>query len=522
MGVGSAFNTALGGLNAYSNQVGYISDNLANVSTPGFKRVDATFLSYTTLSTPTFHSPGGVTVSPDYRTQLPGQVNASDNPTAFAITNGNGFAPVAVPSSTVAGVSSFSNSVQHYTRACDFTVDTNGYLVNAAGQFLEGLKEQTAYQSDIPGTPSLGSLTGVRVDPTVYKSIPGVASSIIDYNGNFPAGLTPAAVSGTVPVPAAELKAQVTSQVQFYDSLGNSQTLQLVYQKIPVALTAPQSPTNATPGNAIFDTASQWQLVKATIPGVADKNGNADLDVLAGIQAMVASGNDAAGNPVPAATLAMATALTTPNDSLYFTATGGLNGDPVTGINPVLAIPIDWSMAANPPGSTSPQALSLNYGTAAAGSAGPPINVTAPATGTTQYAGTNLEVRSVVDTTGQAPGSFQKASIDNNGYVVFSYSNGQQLKPYRVPLITFSDANKLDRVTGSVFAGNDTLAGSPVARWAGDGDAGSITPSAVEQSNVDIADELTKMIVAQRAYSSNGKVITTADEMIQEALGLKR
>ena len=156
MGVGNAFNTALGGLNAYSNQVGYISDNLANVSTPGFKRVDSTFLSYVTLSTQNYHSPGGVQISPAYRVNLPGQISASDNPTAFAIANGNGFAPVAVPSTSSSGVASFQNSVQHYTKACDFTVDTNGYLVNSAGQFLQGLKETTPYLGDIPGTPSLG------------------------------------------------------------------------------------------------------------------------------------------------------------------------------------------------------------------------------------------------------------------------------------------------------------------------------------------------------------------------------
>ena len=178
-----------------------------------------------------------------------------------------------------------------------------------------------------------------------------------------------------------------------------------------------------------------------------------------------------------------------------------------------LKLPIDWTQATSSTGSTSPQDITVNYGAIATG--------TAPATGTTQYAGSNLEVRSVTDTTGQAPGSFQKASIDNAGNVVFTYSNGNQLKPYRIPLVTFSDPDKLDRVTGAVFAGNDTLAGKPVARWSGEGDSGKIIPSTTEASNVDIADELTKMIVAQRAYSSNGKVITTADEMIQEALGLK-
>ena len=111
MGVGSAFSTALGGLAAYSNQVGYISDNLANVSTPGFKRVDANFQSYVTLSTPTINNPGGVNITPSYRNTLPGQVSSSDNPTAFSVSGGNGFAPVAVPTAINGGVASFGNSL---------------------------------------------------------------------------------------------------------------------------------------------------------------------------------------------------------------------------------------------------------------------------------------------------------------------------------------------------------------------------------------------------------------------------
>ena len=483
MGVGNAFNTALGGLNAYSQQIGYVSDNLANISTPGFKRVDASFLSYVTLSTANFHSPGGVTCQPDYRTNLAGQVSASDNPTAFAIANGVGFAPVQVPTATNGGIANFSSSPQHFTRACDFKVDNNGYLVNSGGQFLMGLKEQTTYQGNIPGTPSLGSLVGVRVDPTTYKSIPGTASTIINYNANFPA--------------TAAIGATATSQVQVYDSLGNAQTVNLVYTKVAVAATAPM-----IAGGALNDTASQWQLTKASIPGIAQTA--AGLGGVAGPDLIIQTG----GAP-----------LVAPNDSLYFTSTGSLNGivsvPPVaTDTPPALALSIPWGNALSPPGSTTPQTVTLDFGTVA--------TATQPASGTTQYAGANLDVRSVTDTTGQGPGAFQKATIDNNGYVVFSYSNGQQLKPYRIPLVSFSDPTKLDRVTGAVFAGNTTLAGPPVARWPGAGDAGNIVPSSIEASNIDIADELTTMIVAQRAYSSNGKVITTADEMIQEALGLKR
>ena len=358
MGVGSAFNTALGGLSAYGNQVGYISDNLANVSTPGYKRVDADFQSYVTLATPTVMNPGGVNIAPAYRNTLAGQVSSSANPTAFAVSEGNGFAPVTVPTSVTGGVANFGNSLPLYTRACDFSVDTNGYLVNSAGDYLEGVKEQTTYAGDVPGTPSLGNLVGVRVDPTVYKSIPGTASSTVDYNANFPAGMTAVPVGD--PNAAAS---QVTSQVQFFDSLGNSQTLQLTYQKVPVAATAPQSPTNLTPGTALADTTSQWQLVQAIVPGIPTAAGSY-LDVLAGITKL-ATGTDTAGNPVSAADQAAAAAFVPPNDSLYFTAQGALNGDAALNIGPLLKLPIDWSQATTPTGVGSPQALSLNYGSIA-------------------------------------------------------------------------------------------------------------------------------------------------------------
>ncbi|MEI8393964.1 MAG: flagellar hook-basal body complex protein [Rhodospirillaceae bacterium] len=712
MGVGQAFNTALGGLNAFASQVGYISDNLANVSTPGFKRVDADFQSFVTLSTQNFHSPGGVNIQPAYRVSLAGQVNNTDNPTAFSIANGTGFAPCAVPNNVVGGVANFTNATQHFTKACNFTVDTSGYLTNTAGQYLMGMKEQTTYKGDVPGTPSLGNLVGVRVDPTIYKSIPGKASTTIQYNANFPAGMSPLPLGD-----ANATSAQVTSQVQFFDSLGNARTMEVVMQKIPVskALDNSANGTNAP---------SQWELLSAKVKGVPDyKNGTADLVVdvsdsngdtlidstdkslfftsagalfgrsaltaaqtaaaaavgvagagavgggFAGVTAATAasvagyvttaaaslttSAGDVTTNAVADATAiqtaaqtyvatlanaataasvtaaatavvnaaaAAATAATTATnaatnvaaapptatisdvvaaaDSLgsanttYQTALktlasltasdAGTTAAIVTGMTnaalavtdndkavtdagvanaadkaataanaaaaatnppvaatvsaaattsgnvlPQLHFSIPWNNSVNvgtaaaPVPSTvgsapetDPQALVLNYGSQASG-----VNA---ATGSTQYAGTNLEVRSVNDNTGQAPGSFRKASIDTAGNVVFSYSNGQQLKPYRIPLITFNNPNDLERVTGAVFSGNDTLAGPPVAHWSGEGDTGTIITNSVEQSNVDIADELTKMIVAQRAYSSNGKIITTADEMIQETLGLKR
>jgi flagellar hook protein FlgE len=444
MGVGNALNTALSGMTAFATQIGYISENLANVSTTGYKGVQSNFQSYVTQSSSSFESPGGVAVTPIYQNSTAGQVTSTSVATNFAIANGTGFAPVAIPSTVNGTVANFSGSSQLYTQACDFSINNNGYLVNSAGDYLMGVKEQTAYQGDIPGTPSLGNLTGVRVDPAVYSTIPGKASSTIDYNANFPAS----AASGST----------ATSQVQFFDSLGTAQTLNIVYTKAA--------------------TANTWTISSATIPSDTSS---------------------------PALTVTIAPT------SLTFT-TGGALATPANG---KVTFTPSAAFADGASQMTGATALTLKYGTAAA--AGPPV---VAASGSTQYTGSSLEVRSVSDLTGQAPGSFQSAAIDNNGYVVFNYSNGEQLKPYRVPLVTFANPNELQRVTGATFSGNDIQAGTPSVQWAGEGDAGTITPSSIEGSNVDIATELTQMIVAQRAYTSNSKVISAADQMIQDALAL--
>ena len=76
MGVGNALNTALSGMTAFATQIGYISENLANVSTTGYKGVQSNFQSYVTQSSSSFESPGGVAVTPIYQNSTAGQVTS--------------------------------------------------------------------------------------------------------------------------------------------------------------------------------------------------------------------------------------------------------------------------------------------------------------------------------------------------------------------------------------------------------------------------------------------------------------
>lgn len=111
-------------------------------------------------------------------------------------------------------------------------------------------------------------------------------------------------------------------------------------------------------------------------------------------------------------------------------------------------------------------------------------------------------------------------SIDNDGFVIASFSNGQSKKLYKLPVATFTNPNGLEQRSGNVYIQSQN-SGDYNLREAGSNGAGSVSASSLEASNVDLADEFSRMIVTQRAYSAGSKVITTSDQMLEELLRLR-
>src|SRR5580693_6392582 len=136
MSLFGAINTAVSGLTAQSTSFGNISEDVANSQTVGFKRVDTNFTDYLTTSTATDNVPGAVVAAPDYVNNIQGTVTQTDNPLGLAIA-GQGFFAVSQPTGQINGVTTF-NPQQFYSRAGDFTMNATGYLVNSAGQYLNG------------------------------------------------------------------------------------------------------------------------------------------------------------------------------------------------------------------------------------------------------------------------------------------------------------------------------------------------------------------------------------------------
>ena len=116
---------------------------------------------------------------------------------------------------------------------------------------------------------------------------------------------------------------------------------------------------------------------------------------------------------------------------------------------------------------------------------------------------------------GSPVGELTGVSIDTNGYVIASFSNGQTQKEFQVPLAAVNNPDGLESVSGDAYI--QTLSsGIANLQFAGTSGVGTFTPSALEQSNVDLSTQLTDLIVAQQAYGANSKVLTVADTLLQE------
>jgi len=141
------------------------------------------------------------------------------------------------------------------------------------------------------------------------------------------------------------------------------------------------------------------------------------------------------------------------------------------------------------------------------------------ANGLTQFGGSFTPV--FISQNGSQFGTFAGVSITEEGLVTALFDNGETRPVFQIPVATFVNVNQLGSRSGNVWNATQQ-SGDPTLRIAASGSAGTISQTTLEQSTVDIGEEFTKMIVVQRAFSAASKIITTADEMLEELLRTKR
>lgn len=440
MSLFSSINTAISGLTSQSAAFGNISEDVANSQTVGFKRVDTSFVDYLTTSTPTQNDPGAVVARPDYINNVQGAITQTDNPLGMAIA-GQGFFAVSQATGTVNNRPTF-NPQQYYTRAGDFTMNASGYLVNSAGQYLNGWTVNPS-----TNVVNQNALAPVQVSQSTFNP---VATSNVTLAANLPA--TPTSGTATAASP-------LSSQITVYDALGTAHTVTL---------------------NWTQTAANDW-TVQVSVPdsttGSTDA-GSADVQFGA-----------LSGNSVPEGTIGQVTTAT--SDPGTVTSAGYVAGQAAS-----LNFTTDFG--------SGNQTIQLNLGNYGG------------TTGVTQYAGTAYSLLGLTQD-GVPPGSFSGVTTQANGDVVVNYNNGQTRTIAQIPLVTFNAPNALQGQNGQAFTGTNA-SGTPLAEAAGTNGAGNLVVGSVEGSNVNIATEFSNLIVAQQAYSSNAKVVSTASQMLQSTL----
>jgi len=496
MGFDSLF-IGVTGLTAYQNQIDVISNNIANVGTTGFKSQDVNFqdLLYQTqqyASAPSTTNGGtnsvqvgdGVKIGSIDTVFSQGGLQTTGINTNLAI-NGNGFF-------TLNNINGTGTPV--YTRDGDFSLNEQGYLYDpASGLAVLGYPVQSdgTISQVAPPQPiqvplglqekAVGTGFGIKQGPT------GDAEFDVSLGGNLNQTDYITAVSSA----GADIT-QTTITTTVYDSLGGSHQVQITYQP-SIVTTLPAQVKNTT--GAAVTAATEWSYTVTATDGSENSAG----ETLGGVanKSVLGTGYiffDQNGQFINTSNNVAGTSDTHNIGNAATIADGNLFTVTQWGSTP----------AANNAQQTSqatPAAIGLDFS-----------DMTSLATTATA---------DTVSQNGYTAGTLSNINISQSGTITGSFTNGQSTTLGALALANFQNEGGLTRIGNNQFEASPN-SGDAQYGIGGTGTLGTVDSGALEQSNVSIASEFTKMILAQRAFEANGKSITTADQDLQTVIGLKQ
>jgi flagellar hook protein FlgE len=148
--------------------------------------------------------------------------------------------------------------------------------------------------------------------------------------------------------------------------------------------------------------------------------------------------------------------------------------------------------------------------------------VTADLSGVTQFGGKNTAIaKAPVVGGGSAVGTLESFSLGNDGTITGVYSNGLRQPIGQLALANFANPGGLTKSGNSSYSVGDNSGAAQIGT-AGTGGRGTLTAGALEMSNVDLSQEFTGLIIAQRGFQANSKVITTSDQILQDLVQMKQ
>jgi flagellar hook protein FlgE len=423
----SSFYTALSGLRGHASQVDVIANNLANLSTIGFKASTAQFsdLIYQQLglNRAGVASQIGLGTAPVsvVRSFEQGTIQTTGGQLDAAL-QGAGFFIIRRDDATL------------FSRAGNFQLNRFGQVITGSGGFVQG------WMRDATGAVNTNLPVGDIVIP-VGQSLPPVTTTLLRMSLNLN--------SNTV------VGNSFSSPLQVFDSLGAPHILTFKFTKA----------------------AAGWN-VDVTIPGADVGTANPTESVLTGAPVNITFNQNGIlvnpGTPPP----------TPPPYDLPISSAA------LTFTNGAAPLAITWNLI-------DPQGVST----------------------LTQFAQTSAVATTTQN--GFPSAQLTSVSIGDGGSILGTFSDGQTKELARLAVATFIAPATLSAIGDNLFSVSST-SGTPAIGPADTGGRGSVLGGALEFSNVDIAREFTNLMTAQRGFQANSRVITTADELNQEAINLKR
>ena len=481
MSISSAMLAGVTGLVSNSSALAAISDNIANSNTVGYKRVGIDFTSLVNAGATGEYAAGGVSTATQHFISQQGSLQATSSVTDLAIS-GNGFF---VTSTKAAGLT--ASDPRFFTRAGSFSIDSNGYLKNAGGLYLQGWPADSNGVVT-PDSANLGALVPINILQGGSTAQP-TTNGAITANLNADQAISLAsqhAGAGAVATPGYNADVDPATSPVIEVSMAEYANDPSTGVKPDFSITVPVSDSKGGSRNLVVDflksnTANQWYAeVRADPSSAVETDPNLPPGLIeSGVVAFNPDGTLDVGNTTLSTTLALGAS------SAAAPAAGAGEGA------------VKWATGLGINGQTVDVDLSKLSQLSAPSSVGQ------------------------VATNGTASGGISGVTINNQGVVTAVYDNGTTRTLAQIALATFPNPNGLKSAAADAY--QDSLeSGAVTLKTAGTAGAGSISPSSLEASTVDLSSEFTGLITTQQAYSAASKIISTADQMIQVLLGLKQ
>ena len=459
--------SGVSGLKSHQTRMDVIGNNIANVNTTGFKSSRVTFADTLSQTMTGASSPNGTLGGTN-----PKQVGLGTGVASVDLlfTNGSVQSTGKNTDLCLSGNGLFvvkQGNQTYYTRDGAFEFDAEGnYVLPGSGLFVQG------WMANDGSLNTTGAVTNIQI--AAGKSMASKATTTATYTGNLNAS------------------SSLIKSISYTNPSGTSQ--------------------NITAG-------------AITIGGTSG-NKSATITLVDGTTQSVTEGTYTVGHSMPVTTTVTAydSLGAKHNVPVLFEKTGEntwtallakttINED--DGSTTTLAITpgtIKFTASGAPDASMSNGSIDLTLHNGASS-----MTVSLDYSKLTQYAGSST-INAATD--GNAAGTLSSVAIDNSGVITGTYTNGVKQTEAQVAVAQFTNASGLTKTGNSLYEESNN-SGTPNVKTAADLGC-TITPSALEMSNVDIANEFSDMIITQRGFQSNSKIITVGDEMLETMINMKR